>query len=515
MTTTPAPQVEPPALPFPEYESFDAAGLAEIVRRGEVSPTELVEAAIARVERRDTAVNAVVHRMFEEARRRAAGPLPDGPFTGVPFLLKDLLSWDAGHPVRSGSRLLRDFVAPHDSEVVRRYEQSGIVTIGRTNTPEFGLLPYTEPALYGPTRNPWDPSRTVGGSSGGSAAAVAAGYVPMAGGGDGGGSIRIPASCCGLFGLKPSRGRVPTGPDQGELWRGSAIEHVISRSVRDSAAMLDAIAGPDVGAPYWAPPPARAFADEVGAPTGTLRIAFTSAPLLGHSMHDDCRAALARTVHLLEGLGHVLVEDAPPVNRDEFNRAFLTVVCAELAADLRDAERLIGRRARRTDVEPETWALAILGRAIPADVFSGALRQLQRASRTIAGFFERYDVLLTPTLAMPPFPIGALRLPRARQVALRVLGAFGSGRVLRALGMLEEAASEVFDFIPVPPLFNSTGQPAMSVPLEWNADGLPIGMHFAARAAEEALLFRLGGQLEAAAPWFGRRPRYGMLHAAG
>jgi amidase len=497
MTATPSPGVDRAApLPFPEYETFDATGLAEIVRRGEVLPAELVEAAIARIERRDPAINAVVHRMFEEARRRAAGVLPDGPFTGVPFLLKDLLSWDEGHPVRSGSRLLRDFVAPHDSETVRRYERSGIITIGRTNTPEFGLLPYTEPELYGPTRNPLSPDRTVGGSSGGSAAAVAAGYVPMAGGGDGGGSIRIPASCCGLFGLKPSRGRVPTGPDQGELWQGSAIEHVITRSVRDSAAMLDAISGPDVGAPYWAPPPPRPFAEEVGADPGRLRIAFTDKPLLGHTMHDECKAALARTVKRLEELGHVLVEDAPPVDRDAFNHAFLTVVCAELAADLRDAERLIGRRARRGDVERETWALALLGRSISAAKFSGALRYLQRASRAIGGFFEGYDMLLTPTLSMPPVPIGALRLPPARRAALGVLGAIGSGRLFRAIGMLEEAASDVFDFIPVPPIFNITGQPAMSVPMETSSDGLPIGMHFAGRAAGESVLFRLASQVD-------------------
>jgi amidase len=489
-----------------DYAAHDATELAELVRTRQVRPIELVESAIARIEQVDPGINAVVHRMFDQARRTAQGALPDGPFTGVPFLVKDLLAWMEGERYTAGSRLFGEWKAPRDTEVMRRYRRSGVVSLGRTNTPEFGLVPFTEPARFGPTRNPWDRTRTVGGSSGGSAAAVAAGYVPMASGGDGGGSIRIPASCCGLFGLKASRGRVPTGPDEGELWQGAVVEGVVTRSVRDSAAMLDALSGPDAGAPYWAPPPARPFAQEVGTPTGALRIAFTAAPLLGHAMHDDCVAGLRDTVTLLEQMGHVLVEDAPPVDRDPFNRAFLTMVAGEVRADLDDASRLVGRRASRADVEPATWALAMLGASMPASAYVGAVRYLQRASRAVGRFFEQYDLLLTPTVATPPFPIGAMQPPPGQLAAIRALGMIGSGGLVRAVGLLEEAATTVFDWIPVTPLFNVTGQPAMSVPLHWNAAGLPVGMHFAARAGDEAMLLRLAAQLEAARPWRDRRP---------
>jgi amidase len=490
--------------------SHDALGLAELVRRREVTPLELVDASIGRIERYDHDINAVVHRLFERARRDARAPLPAeserGPFAGVPFLLKDLLAWIGGEPITSGSRLYDGFIAPHDSEVVARCRRAGLITLGRTNTPEFGLTPFTEPTRFGPTRNPWDLTRTVGGSSGGSAAAVAAGYVPMAGGGDGGGSIRIPASCCGVFGLKPTRGRVPTGPHRGEVWRGAVAEHVITRSVRDSAVMLDMLAGPDVGAPYAAAPPARPFRDEVGAPPGRLRIAFTAAPLLGHATHRDCVAALEDAAALLESLGHTLVEDAPVLDRERFNQAYLTIVCAELWAEFEEAVALVGRRARRRDVEPASWALALLGHAISAGEYAVELNYLQRTARDVGAFHERYDALLTPTLGTPPFPVGALQPRGGEAAAIRILGAIGSGTLMRRLHLLEQAAEKVFDFIPITPICNVTGQPAMSVPLHWNADGLPIGVQLAARYGDEALLFRLAAQLERARPWFHRRP---------
>jgi amidase len=494
------------ALSADEYTAYDATGLAELVSQGSASSRELVDAAIARIERYNPRLNAVIHPMFAEARERSQGALGNGPFAGVPFLLKDLLAWYAGEPITSGSRLFQRFVAPHDSEIVKRFRAAGVITLGKTNTPEFGLVPFTEPELFGPTRNPWDTTRTPGGSSGGSAAAVAAGFVPMAGGGDGGGSIRIPASCCGLFGLKPTRGRTPSGPDQGELWRGAAIEHAITRSVRDSAIMLDALAGPDAGAPYFAAPPDRPFAREVDADPGALRIAFTDAALLGHTTHDDCKHALAETVSLLEGLGHTLEEAKPAIDRDPFNEAFLTLVVAELAADLTDAETLLKRKVSRTDLETATWALAMLGDQITAAEYARKLRYLQRVGRAVGQFFTRYDVFLTPTLASPPPPIGSLQ-PRPNELAmLKLLGRFNAGGVMHRLGALEQAAEKVFDFIPVCPLFNVTGQPAMSVPLCWNPAGLPIGMHFAGRYGDEATLFRLAGQLERARPWFDRRP---------
>jgi len=496
---------------FAEYDRYDGLGLAELVKRHEVSPRELAMTAIARIDALNPQLNAVIHTLYDDALATADGSLGDGPFAGVPFLIKDLLSWYAGAPIRSGSRLLDGFVAPHDSEIVRRYRRTGVLILGKTNTPEFGLTPFTEPELFGPTRNPWDLTRTSGGSSGGSAAAVAAGFVPLAGGGDGGGSIRIPASCCGLFGLKPTRGRVPTGPIEGELWEGAVIEHVVTRSVRDSAAMLDAISAPEAGAPYTIAAPERPFLQEVGRDPGRLRIAFTGKPLLGDHMDADCTLALQDTVRLLESLGHTVVEASPPLERESFLHAFLLMVCAQSAADLVDAEAVMGTRASPGNVEISTWALALLGRSYTAGEMAHASRTLQRAARAVGRWFEGYefDALLTPTLTTPPFIIGALQPPAHELVALRALGRLRAGGVLRLAGALEKAAKRVFDWIACPPVFNVTGQPAMSVPLAWNAAGLPIGMHFAGRFGDEATLFRLAGQLEAAQPWFSRRPPVG------
>jgi amidase len=391
---------------------------------------------------------------------------------------------------------------------VRRYKRAGVIIVGKTNTPEFGLTPFTEPELFGPTRNPWDLTRTAGGSSGGSAAAVASGMVPLAGGGDGGGSIRIPASCCGVFGLKPTRGRTPTGPIEGELWQGAVAEHVLTRSVRDSAAMLDAICGDEAGSPYAAPAPARPFLEEVGESPGGLRIAFTDRPLLGDRMDDDCKAALRETVSLLESLGHTLVEASPPIDREEFLQSFVLMVCAEAHADLEDAEAATGLKASMANVEVATWALALLGRSYSAGAMAHARRQLERIARAVGRWYDGYeiDALLTPTLTTPPFVIGALQPPAHELAAMKVLGRLHAGGVMKMAGALEKAAARVFEWIACPPVFNVTGQPAMSVPLAWNAAGLPIGMHFAARFGDEATLFRLAGQLEQARPWFAKRP---------
>lgn len=489
-----------------DFSSHDALSLAELVRTRQVSPRELVTASIDCIESLNPKLNAVVHKMFDRALKEADGPRGDGPFDGVPFMLKDLLAWYAGEPITSGSRLYEGWIPPFDTEMVKRYRQSGVIVVGKTNTPEFGLTPFTEPELFGPARNPWDTTRTTGGSSGGSAAAVASGMVPWAGGGDGGGSIRIPASCCGVFGLKPTRGRTPAGPVVGELWQGAAIEHCLTRSVRDSAAMLDAVAGPDVGAPYWAPAPERPFIEEVGTAPRRLRIAFTSSPFLGHTVHDDCVAALADAVKLLESLGHEVVESAPPVNREEFNRAFLTVICGEVRADLLEAEAIAGRTATPANVEYTTWALYLLGASLSAGAFVKAERYLRTASRRVGEFFEDFDVLVTPTMAVPPFLIGQLQPPPHERTLLKVLGRLRAGNVLRLLGALEQTADKIFDVIPYTPLFNVTGQPAMSVPLYWNAANLPIGVHFVGRYADEATLFRLAAQLEQARPWKDRRP---------
>jgi amidase len=493
-------------MPISDYSRYDALGLAELVRTGQTSPRELVDAAIERIESLNPRLNAVVHKMFERARRTADGNLPDGPFRGVPFLLKDLLSWFEGEPITSGSRLFRDFIAPHDTEIVKRYRRAGVIVVGKTNTPEFGLVPYTEPELFGPCRNPWDVSRTPGGSSGGSAAAVASGMVPMAGGGDGGGSIRIPAGCCGVFGLKPTRGRTPTGPLHGDIWRGAVVEHVITRSVRDSAAMLDAIAGPDVGAPYYATPPDVPFLRAVATPPGRLKIAFSVAPMLGHSVHPDCQRAVRDAARLLESLGHDVEEANLPVDRATFNKAFLTQVCAESRAELEDAKALLGRNPTRRDVEPATWALVLIGGAISAGDYAAAVRLLQRAGRRIGEFFERYAILVTPTVATPPFPIGALQPPPGERLAIKIIGALGSGRVLQAAGALDKAADTVFDWMAFTPVANVTGQPAMSLPLAKSSEGLPVGVDFLGRYGDEATLFRLAAQLEQAAPWKDQHP---------
>ena len=491
---------------FSEYDKYDGLGLAELVRRKEVQPSELVEEAISCIERLNPRLNAVIHQMYDLAREAAEGDLPDGPFKGVPSLLKDLMVNYAGVPTRQGSRFHDDFVPDHDSEMVRRFKAAGVIFVGKTNTPEYGLVPVTEPELFGPTNNPWDLTRTAGGSSGGSAAAVAARMVPLAHGSDGGGSIRIPASCCGVFGLKPTRGRNPLGPDLGEAWCGLACDHVLTRSVRDSAAMLDATAGPDVGAPYYAPPPPRPFLDEVGADPGELRIAFTSKPFLPSVVHDDCVKGLETTAKLCQDLGHQVVEVAPQIDGEAFARAFLTMVCGETRAEMEEAEVLLGRKATSRDFEPATWAVALLGRQITAAEFSKAIRLLHRSARQIGQFFEEYDVLLTPTLAMPPVVTGALQPKGAEAFAMKLLGSLNAGRLINALAGIEALADQVFEFIPYTPLFNATGQPAMSVPVYWNDEGLPIGMHFVGRYGDEATLFRLASQLEQANPWLDRIP---------
>ena len=488
-----------------EYLARDATGLAELVHAGDVTPAELLDLALARIDALDPAVNAVVRLMEDDARRDTARA-PTGPFAGVPFLAKDLLSAYAGHPTSAGSRLLARHVLDHDSELVRRVRATGVTVLGKTNLPEWGLTPFTESELWGPCRNPWDTDRTPGGSSGGSAAAVASGMVPIAGGGDGGGSIRIPASCCGLFGLKPTRARTPTGPDYGLLWRGAVVEHVLTRSVRDSAAMLDATHGPDAGAPIEIAPPGRPFGAEVGEDPEVLRIAWTTEPTLGSSVHPDCVAAVEDAARLLSDLGHDLVEARPEIDGPAFARSFLLTVAAELAADLADAADVLGRRPRRADLEPVTWAMALLGKSLSAAKYARALRTMELTGRSVGAFFADHDLLLTPTVAAPPPRIGELAPSGLENAMLRALGMIGSGRLIEAAGLLDQMAGEAFDWIPWTPIYNATGQPAMSVPLHWNADGLPIGVHFVGRFGDEATLLRLASQLETARPWFGRLP---------
>lgn len=490
---------------FAEYARFDAVGLAELVRRGEVSSLDLVEEAILRVERVNPALNAVVERLYESARAEARRPL-QGPLMGVPFATKNLLAAIQGVRLTGGSRFFQSFVPGHDSELVRRYRRAGLVLCATTNSPELGLLPVTEPELYGPTRNPWNVAHTPGGSSGGSAALVAAGALPMAHANDGGGSIRIPASCCGLFGLKPSRGRMPVGPDRLEVWFGCEVDHVVSRTVRDSAAALDASGGADTLSLYQAAPPKRPFLEEVATAPGKLRIAFSDRPHMPSHVHPDCTEALLQAAKLCQQLGHEVEEAHLSLDSRALAKAFFTVVVSEAAADIAEGGRLLQKKPTPADFETQTWLVAMLAKEVSARDLSLALRYLQQVSAEVAAFFGRYDVLLTPTLGQPPPLVGALQPKGAEAVVQRLAAGWSSSLLLKLGGGIDGAVDRVFAFIPFTPLANFTGQPAMSVPLHWNAEGLPIGVQAIGGLFDEATLFRLAAQLEGARPWAERRP---------
>lgn len=489
-----------------EYSRFDALELGRLIQAREVSPLELVESVIESIERLNPVLNSVVCRLDDDARRAAQEPLPQGPLSGVPMLLKDLLSPYAGKPFTSGSRLYAGYVPDADAELVRRYKAAGLIITGKTNTPEFGILPVTEPELFGACRNPWNVDRTPGGSSGGAAASVAAGIVPIAHGGDGGGSIRIPAACCGLFGLKPTRGRNPCGPDASEHWLGFAVEHVLTRSVRDSAALLDVSSGPEATSPYWAPPNARPFLDEVGTPPGRLKIAFTTEPHLPGRVHPDCVAAVQDAARLCESLGHTVVEAGPKINGEEFAFHFFMIICASVAGGIRAFEHMAKRSAMPEELELSTRLAGLLGAQLGAGDTIAAMGALQAAARDVMRFYADYDVLLTPVLGAPPLPLGALQPRGAELIAQQTVARLKLGPALKFRRIIEATVSRVFEFVPFSPIANVTGQPSMSVPLFWNNQGLPIGTMFTGRFGDEATLFRLAAQLEAARPWQSRRP---------
>ena len=492
-------------------DEHDALGLAKLVRERQVTPTELLDATIERIEARDPALNAVVVKLFDRAHARAksleAAPSAGErvqPFRGVPFLLKDLLQTMKGIPSSHGSRFLSKTPAAHDSELVQRFEAAGLVIAGKTNTPEMGLLPITEPELWGICRNPWDTNHTPGGSSGGSAASVAAGYVPMAHGGDGGGSLRIPASCCGLFALKPSRGRNPLGPDVGEGWNGIVVEHVMTRSVRDSAAALDAVAGTDLGAPYSAAPPERPFLEEVSRAPGKLRIAFTAKSMLGATVHADCVAAVRDAASLCESLGHTVEEAHPPLDARVLTRAYLTLIGASTAAEVQLCGQLVGRPATSSDFELGTWMLAQIGAKKSAVELEIAIHTIQAMGREYARWAQDFDAVLSPVLGAPPLKIGSLAQKPSERFAMHALRLLPLGFAMNKV--LDQIADTAFEFAGFTALANLFGLPAMSVPLFWNGAGLPIGVQFMGRPLGEAALLRLAGQLEQARPWAQRRP---------
>jgi amidase len=475
---------------------IDATAQAELVRAGAVSPVELAEAAIARIEALNPELNAVIHPLFEEGLAAAANSLPDGPFRGVPFLFKDIGAALAGQPLHLGMRALRDagFTAPVDTYLGRRFRNVGLVTVGKTNVPELGILPTTEPEAYGPTRNPWDTNRSTGGSSGGAAAAVASGMVPIAHATDGGGSIRIPASACGLVGLKPSRQRISEGPLVGDNLSGLTCELIVSRSVRDTARMLDAVHGPAPGDPYVAPPPRRPYAEELAPDPARLRIGFATHSLAGLDVHPEVAGAVRDAAGLLEELDHAVEESSPGGFEDmDLIDTFLVRWAAGQAATLAMLSRVLGRGLGPGDVEPLTWALAEEGRKISAAEYLGAVNRHQLMSRMVAGWYEGgFDLLLTPTMGEPPPPLGwfddsgpdPMRAIERAKVTAAFAGAY-----------------------------NVTGQPAISLPLSTGDGGIPIGVQLVAPLGREDLLIRVAAELERARPWADRTPPvYAELH---
>ena len=493
-------------MAFPEYASFDGLGLAALVREGRVTARELVDESLARMERVDPQLRAIAHPMGGEAIASLATLPREAPFGGVPFLLKDFGAAYAGVPMTEGSRLFKDFIPRVDAELVRRHKAAGLVIVGRTRLPEFALRPVCESEAHGATSTPWMLGRTSGGSSGGSAAAVAAGIVPMAHGGDGGGSLRIPASCCGLFGFKPSRGRMPAGPDSSEQWWGYASEHAITRSVRDSAALLDATHGSEAHDIYSVPRPGRPYLDETSLPPRSLRVFLVKQPFFPGTLHPDCAAAVDRTAKRLEALGHIVEEGVLPVDPMGVGRDFFRVVCIEAAMTLDLAQMRLGRKARKSEVEVGTWLCSVLGRQARATDWAAARARLHAINRTVCQVFERHDVLLCPTLTMPPVPHGALSPSAFEQAFQKLVVALNLNFLLRLPGVVDKSVAQVYQFMAFAPLANITGQPSMSVPLDWNDDGLPIGSMLTGRWGDEATLFRLAAQLETAHPWAHRRP---------
>lgn len=488
-------------MSIPEYDELDATALAGLVADGSVSPRELLEAAVERIDARNPRLNAVVTRHVDRALERVDA-LPDGPLRGVPFLVKDLKLKIAGTVTTNSSALSANTVADRSSVLAERYEAAGLQILGKTNTPEFGIMGITEPALRGPCRNPWNRDHTPGGSSGGSASAVASRMVPVAHGGDGGGSIRIPAAACGLFGLKPTRGRVTMAPFMGEAWGGFVQEHVLARTVRDSALLLDVVDAPTPGEPYAAPAKARPWVEEVSADPGKLRVAFWTDPLFAGEAHPDTTAAVESSVKLLEELGHEVVRGCPKFDRAAMVRAYFLNVAAGVAYFVDSTAEAAGKAPSPKDFEPGTWLMALIGWKTSAADLVGAQQAIQRNARDVAAFFEEHDVFVTPTMARPPARIGELTLSKGEELQVELIRRMPLKRLLDVV--MDKMGSGKLAYTPNTQLFNQTGQPGMSVPLHWNAAGLPIGTQIIGRFGDEATLFRLAAQLEEARPWVTR-----------
>ena len=469
---------------FEEYRRHDAISLAALIAKREVSAEEVLETAIARAEQVNPAINAIVHKQYEQARKAVAAELPEGPLKGVPYLIKDLGFFETGEPATFGSSLFKDFVADHQTAYVTRCKKAGLVFMGRSSSPEFGLNPNTEPRLYGSCHNPWNLEYSPGGSSGGSAAAVAAGILPVSHATDGGGSIRIPAAQCGLFGLKPSRGRMSMAPDAGEGWGGLSTGHVVSRSVRDSALMLDCTAGPEPGAPYAAPMQEGSFLEAIARQPRKLRIALMLKDHRGAKLHPECLAAVQNAAKLCANLGHIVEDADPGLDMVALRPMNARISAANTARSCNTRWKALGREPNTEDVEAVTWAVYERGMRVSGVEYIEAIAAVHAAGRKMGTFLTSYDVILSTTLAGPP--------PK--------LGYFDQN------GDVQTFAERVTEYLSVTPLHNATGTPAMSVPLHWTADGLPVGVHFAGRYGEEATLLALAAELETVQPWFDRVP---------
>lgn len=468
------------------YQDYDGLGLAKLVRSKEVTPLELVDAAIARIEKHNPKLNAVIFSAFDQARDEAKKGVAAGPFQGVPFLLKDIMGDREGWPTTQGMRFMQGIPAPVTSTLTQRFMNAGCIPLGKTNVPEIGSMPVTESVAYGPCRNPWNTDYTPGGSSGGSAAAVAAGIVPLAHANDGGGSIRIPAASCGLVGLKPSRQRNPKGPIIGDAMGGLAEEHVVSRTVRDTAAMLDCTAGPELGDPYFAPPQSASYLKDSQTPPRALKVGlFTTNLRTGTPVDPQLVAAAQETGKLLEGLGHHVEEVTLPVDYSMFQPAFTAIWAASATALLDTLALMTGRELRQQDFEPLTWGLYEGGKAVTGGQYQQSMMVLQMTGRAIAGFFTDHDILLTPTMGQ----------------TIAKVGQFSTGN-----SDVEKAFEPLLDYLPFTPLFNATGNPSISLPLHHDANGLPLGMMFTGDLGREDVLLQLAGQLEQAAPWIDRKP---------
>jgi amidase len=493
---------------FSEYLHCDATALALHVVRGEVTPAELLALALGQHHKAHGQVNAVVRLMEEQARAQLARPL-EGPFAGVPFLIKDCVQDYAGVPTSYGSRSLAGVTPGEHAAVVRRYLEAGLVIFGKTNLPEFAIRAVTDPQLFGRTNNPWNAAHTPGGSSGGAAAAVAAGIVPMAAGNDGGGSIRIPAACCGLFGLRPSRGRVSSGPASGEIWFGASSEGVLSRSVRDSARALDVLQGAEPGDPFVIAPPAAPYEELMRRDPGHLRIGFSAVSPIGTEVHPEAVAAVEQAARLLERLGHHVEEAAPVIDGAALASSYLHMYFGQIPAAVARARSL---GAHPGDVELMNRILCTLGEAVSARKLTAELGKWNDFSRSLGRFHQRYDLLLTPTLAHPPVRHGEGDPPTGQKVLLDFLQRTGLLGLLARLGLLDGIVSQIardnLRYVPFTQLANLTGTPAMSVPLYWTADGLPLGVQLAGPFGGEDRLLQLARQLEQAQPWFGRLPAW-------